>query len=274
MSRAETPCPPAHPLYGNLNESQQLSCWRSKGTEDWVLMYTCAGLCRFNYTDKSIDLQTGSWVLIKPNHRHDYFLPGENNEGHWQVLWCVFKSKPDWAPLLNWDNLAKGYGHFQSEKNDNQKSAINHLHQAVQLAKADWPGAKDLARNQLEACLLWLQTINPHAQQQEWDERIRHACDIWTQDHERPFNLEAMANEQQLSVPQFCRLFKRHTGLSPQRYIEQHRLEHASQLLSHTGLSITDIATRCGFDDPFYFSTRFRKQFQCSPRAYRNGQQA
>ena len=50
------------------------------------------------------------------------------------------------------------------------------------------------------------------------------------------------------------------------------RMAAASQLLSGTDLSVTEIAERSGYSSIEHFSAAFHRQMGCSPRAYRKGQ--
>lgn len=72
-----------------------------------------------------------------------------------------------------------------------------------------------------------------------------------------------------LSYCQLFRLFKRHLGLSPQRYIERQRIRYAQKLLAFPNLSIKEIAVQVGFLNQLYFSRRFQKAVGLSPTQYR-----
>lgn len=72
-----------------------------------------------------------------------------------------------------------------------------------------------------------------------------------------------------LSYVQFIRRFKQATGLTPSNYIAQLRMQKAKALLSNTELSIKEIATACGFEDEYYFSSFFKKQLGISPTFFR-----
>ena len=64
------------------------------------------------------------------------------------------------------------------------------------------------------------------------------------------------------------------SGTSFVQELNATRLERASDLLSDQraqGLSIAEIAYRCGFLDPGYFTRLFRKRFGITPRAWRAG---
>ena len=71
----------------------------------------------------------------------------------------------------------------------------------------------------------------------------------------------------------FRRSFKRHTALSPLQYLNGLRIERAKVLLRlESSLSVGEIAVRCGFSDPLYFSTAFKRHTGLSPLAYRKGE--
>lgn len=71
-----------------------------------------------------------------------------------------------------------------------------------------------------------------------------------------------------LSKPYFSRFFKTVSGMTFSQYLNIIRLEKAIDLLNHnTGrLSITDIASRCGFDTIRHFNRVFREFTGFSPR--------
>lgn len=67
----------------------------------------------------------------------------------------------------------------------------------------------------------------------------------------------------------FGRIFRRETGLRPMEWINNRRLQMASQYLSNTRKSVSQIAEMSGFSDQFYFSRSFRKHFGLSPLRFR-----
>ena len=67
----------------------------------------------------------------------------------------------------------------------------------------------------------------------------------------------------------FIRLFSSAYGMTPQRYLLDVRIRHATSMLRDSGLSVTEIAMRCGFGDPNYFSRIFRKYVGSSPSEFR-----
>ena len=77
------------------------------------------------------------------------------------------------------------------------------------------------------------------------------------------------AREMNISLAHFRRIFKQITGSAPQHYLNEIRLRKAATLLRETSEPIKLIADKTGFKDRFYFSRRFKQQFNISPAAYR-----
>lgn len=72
------------------------------------------------------------------------------------------------------------------------------------------------------------------------------------------------------SVSYFGYIFKKHRGISANKYISELQLAKATEFLRSTAASVSDIAERVGFGDANYFSTVFKARYGISPRQYRN----
>jgi AraC family transcriptional regulator of arabinose operon len=64
--------------------------------------------------------------------------------------------------------------------------------------------------------------------------------------------------------------FKHETGLSPSRYLWKLRTEKGIAMTAETGLTIAEIAERCGFKNPFHFSRLVRRLHGHAPRELRS----
>ncbi|NJK50503.1 helix-turn-helix transcriptional regulator [Candidatus Gracilibacteria bacterium] len=65
-------------------------------------------------------------------------------------------------------------------------------------------------------------------------------------------------------------MFKQSTGLSPHRYVIQHRIERAKELLHCQELSISDISTQLGFADHSHFTRYFKRIIGVTPKQFVN----
>lgn len=85
-----------------------------------------------------------------------------------------------------------------------------------------------------------------------------------------PPTLTELAALCDLSPFHFCRAFRAATGLPPHQYQMALRMERARALLADTRLSIAEVGTAVGYDDPAYFSRLFRRQTGVTPSEWRN----
>lgn len=65
-------------------------------------------------------------------------------------------------------------------------------------------------------------------------------------------------------------LFKKHTGMSAKRYINNLRINQAKKFLLTSELSISTVALMCGFSNINYFPTAFKKQVGVNPTEFRH----
>lgn len=82
-------------------------------------------------------------------------------------------------------------------------------------------------------------------------------------------SLNDLAKAAALSVSQFSALFNAHFGTSPIDYLMDLRMRQSVYYLSDHSYNVTEVGRRVGFQDPLYFSKRFKKHFGMSPRHYR-----
>lgn len=84
------------------------------------------------------------------------------------------------------------------------------------------------------------------------------------------FNIEDMGKEVGMSSVQLYRKVKALTGLAPKEYLRLTRLKLADHLLATTKLNINEIAYKCGFSSPNYFSKCYKDYFGRTPKSNRN----
>ena len=84
--------------------------------------------------------------------------------------------------------------------------------------------------------------------------------------------LTSVADYLQTSIYTVSRLFKEMTGLGFKEYITGKRLEKACSLLTATEMTVTEIASACGFESISYFGAVFKNAYGSSPTKYRDKQ--
>lgn len=84
-----------------------------------------------------------------------------------------------------------------------------------------------------------------------------------------PWTVKEMAARCFISEEQLNRIAKNLYGMSPRTRLIHLRMEKAADLLQYREWTISMIALRLGYKDPYNFTHRFRKYFGCSPSRYR-----
>jgi len=82
--------------------------------------------------------------------------------------------------------------------------------------------------------------------------------------------LEEVADLVSMTVPSFCRYFKKITNKTFTQFVNECRLVHASELLAEQPLSITEVCYESGFNNFSHFHKSFKKFTGQTPSEYRN----
>jgi len=85
----------------------------------------------------------------------------------------------------------------------------------------------------------------------------------------KDINLEKLAKKAAMSRHHFCRVFKKHTGITPMYYLTCKRIERAKILMLDDERTITDIIGAVGFQDQSNFIKNFKKIEGVTPSFYR-----
>jgi len=82
--------------------------------------------------------------------------------------------------------------------------------------------------------------------------------------------LSQIANLVSMTVPSFCRYFKKITNKTFTQFVNEYRLVHASKLLAEQPLSITEVCFESGFNNFSHFNKQFKAFTGQNPSEYRN----
>lgn len=93
---------------------------------------------------------------------------------------------------------------------------------------------------------------------------------IILQEHTQIDNVTSLARKTGLNAAYLSRLFKRHSGESPLRFLTRTKMQHAADLMLRHSARVEDAATAVGFTDPFHFSRVFKRIYGVCPRDFLN----
>jgi AraC-like DNA-binding protein len=105
------------------------------------------------------------------------------------------------------------------------------------------------------------------------DEAVRKTQEALETQLDRLINIEAIAQQLNVSYSTLRHAFKEFVGSSPKQYHLQLRLRKAKDLLQNTALTIEAIADELGFGSAFHFSNVFKHAVSESPSSWRQTNQ-
>lgn len=258
---------------------------RTFGVYDLIVVVR--GTLYMTEEDIAYTVGPGRMLLLEAGKSHWGHLPCEEET---EVYWLHFVHEETALPLererISWSALiSKG-----SDK-DQAPSASQHLY----LPKWALIDTKQIipildAMNQVHNRLNAENAVRLHLLQAELfaalqkecsrsavpspSQRVSSAVVEYLDKHWRQhFDSAAMEEELHFQFDYMTRCMKKHTGKTPLQYVLYLRLEEARKLLSHTVLTIPEIAEQVGIADPNYLTRLFTRKLGMPPGAYRKLQQ-
>ena len=255
-------------LTGHFKSDPSFYAYRPRGSDDYLLIYTKAGTGRFAFADGRMQrARAGDLVLIAPGTFQDYATDAKARR--WEILWAHFRPRADWLDLLNWPEPEPGVRWLSMAKHPLEPSVHNRFLDTHRQSSSTDPLRDRLAMNALEMLLLTCERANPVRASHAIDVRVRQVMDYVARNLSEKITLDRLAELSGLSTSRLSHRFREVVGASPMSFVEQQRTLRATQLLTMTSLNVKQIAVQLGYDTPFYFSLRFKKQTGRSPTDYR-----
>lgn len=106
-----------------------------------------------------------------------------------------------------------------------------------------------------------------HAQGTE-GKRLRPLLSWLTENYRKPLTVEEMAAQAAMTPRTFARVFLAEAGVTPARFLERIRMEHAVRLLETSDMSIDTAARECGFTGCEQLRRVFLRHLGITPHEY------
>ena len=251
---------------GEFRRGPGYSTIRPRGRGDYLLLATVAGSGFLASGNARLETRPGTVALFEPNAPQHYQTNPAT--GKWHLLWAHFQIRPTWKVWLDWPSPSPGFRIAEISEGEARDHCWASLRRARLLRELAGATREDHSLNALESALLWIRESLAREGRFHLDPRIRHALDLMGSDLSSPFSVGRLAKTCGLSPSRLAHLFRQQVGLSLQRFSERCRLNRAAELLRLGGMTVAEIAHEAGFDNPFYFSNRFRKTYGKSPREF------
>lgn len=259
-------CLPLMADYRNHDAAHPHRVYREEGANLWILEYAPSGLGVLRTPQgHSRPIQPCTALLFRAGAFQSYGM--DPVFGKWEHYYATFTLREHWHEYLTWPEAYPGAWLLEIGEAGKQVEEI------FKRLVADFSRRalrqEEILLNYVERILLELDILNPCSFVGRVDPRIRKTMEYIRHHFDHPIDIETLATICNLSQSRFSHLFVSEVGLTPMKYLEQQRLENARGLLAMTHATIEEIARLSGFENPFYFSRQFRRQYQVSPRSYR-----
>ncbi len=240
--------------------------YRKNGLPENFLFYCVDGYGWYELDNKRFDVRPNEFFILPQNVAHAY---GSAKENPWSIYWMHFGGEA----LPSFNTLSAVKKHFRPSyirSNSESLSLFSKMYKTLELGYS--------TNNLLFAnmCLLHFLvlfiynskyfTVTAHQKDDLIDEAI-----LYMQEHiAANLSLNELSRHFKYSPSRFSNLFKQKTGYAPIDYFSQMKMQRACQQLDFTDKPIKEIASDLGYDDPYYFSRKFRKIIGMSPVKYRS----
>lgn len=243
--------------------------------------YCCSGSLRHRVNDREeITVHAGELLFLNRHAVHSIACCGE---GDIAVNFLVLPSFFDTTmPLIGSDNVL---GKFLVSAVKEKEGDISYLYFQV----ADMPIIQNLVENliysllgleessvreeKLTMALLFLQLLGASGRMtvrsSSGGENLVVAALREIDENPAGASLSRVAKQNHVSSAYISRMIREHTGLSFKEHLMEKRLSRAAELLSETGMSITEAAASVGYENTSFFFRIFKEKYGITPREYR-----
>lgn len=240
--------------------------YRKKGLPENFLFYCVDGHGWYKIGDQRYEIGPNEFFILPQNTEHAY---GSSEEHPWSIYWVHFGGD-SLHELNNTQAVQKHFKPFYIKNNAEILSLFSKIYKTLELG---YSIDNLLFANMCLSHYLSLFIYNSRHYAVASTDKIDcvDSAILHMQCHiNENISLNQLSKQYNYSVSRFSNLFKKKTGYAPIDYFVQMKMQKACQQLDFTDNSIKHIAFSMGFDDPYYFSKRFRTIIGMSPKKYRS----
>ena len=240
--------------------------YRKKGLPENFLFYCVDGAGWYQIGDRKQEVGPNQFFILPQNVEHAY---GSADDNPWSIYWIHFGGE-SLSQMNSLQAVQKHFKPFYIKSSGEIITMFSRMYKALELGySTDNLIFANLCLPHFLSLFIYNSkhtTVSPNDKLDVVDSAI-----LYMQEHiNENISLQDLSSHYNYSASRFSSLFKQKTGYAPIDYFIQMKMQKASQQLDFSSSSVKDIALSMGFDDPYYFSKRFRKIIGLSPKQYRS----
>jgi AraC family transcriptional regulator of arabinose operon len=228
--------------------------------QDFQLVAVYEGEAHIQIDDGQRDLPSQHIALMRPGHLEHYQFALATNTHH---TWCAVHPSLVDEPLREALTRTPFF-----------LPITPRLHGLIEMGLSFAPS--DLASAQGVLAQLGLSALHTYAFEAEraalrllTPGAVVKAQQFIESNLSQPIVLDDIAHASSVSPPHLIKLFRQHLRTTPLRYAWDARVRRGAELLTQSGLSVSEVAEQCGFQTPFHFSRLIKQRYGLPPRALR-----
>lgn len=226
---------------------------------EYQMVYIPNGRGMLEMDGQTYRIEPGSLFLLFPEVRHAYQPDPETG---WTELWVGFRG-PQVDALLAHGIISPGRPLYRL---GHQARLITGFQTILELVKQQSPLYQFRVCAEVLRLLAETLSLERLSSQPTRSQKIVEQAKAFIEENiSTVFDLERLATEARLSLPNLNEMFKSYTGMTPYQYCIHTKINRAKEILSSGEASVKNISLQLGFDDPYYFSRLFKKKTGVSP---------
>ncbi|MDE3067283.1 MAG: AraC family transcriptional regulator [Verrucomicrobiota bacterium] len=238
---------------------------RATGADQAIFIYCVKGLGWCEITGNRQLIHSGELLVVPPGTPHAY---GADEDRPWTIFWVHLKGESIPALLAELGITPARPILLLGE--DPELLAL--FEEVLDVIEHGYALFRLLYASQILAHLIGLMIWDRHRtgrDNPDAAQKVAQSIAYMKQHLDQPAAAASFAALANLSESHYRSLFKRQTGYAPVDYFIRLRMHKACQLLDTTRLSVKEIATAVGYQDPLYFSRAFKAVIELAPSEYR-----
>lgn len=226
---------------------------------EYQMVYIPAGRGSLEMNGKTYAVEPGSLFLLFPDVRHAYHPDPATG---WTEFWVGFRGSQVDAMLAN-GIISPDKPFYQLGHQARLISGFQTIFEQVKLQSPlyQFRVCAEVLRLLAETLSIERLSIQPTRSQKI----VERAKSFIEENISSVFDLNGLAAEARLSLPNLNEVFKSYTGMTPYQYCIHAKINRAKEILASGETSVKSISLQLGFDDPYYFSRLFKKKTGVSP---------
>ena len=210
----------------------------------------------------SCKVKEGMCFLLFPGVWHRY---KPNSKSGWEEYWVGFKG---YYPDRLMKKFDPAHPFITTGRSD---QLLKLFHSLIEQIQQGAPGYHQMISGTTLQILGFIQTVSQFHEHNvgTTSKLVEEAKFLIREAVPSTYNIEQILSTLPAGYSKLRKDFKTVVGVSPNQYLLNLRLDKVKELLTNSGLSISEIAYQTGFESVSYLSKIFKKKNKVSPRLYR-----